>query len=80
MSTRRLLEASWRATQRQGDEGEALTLVGPSVAGLLLECTGGDVAAALARVPRGRGGLWERVAECLEIVEGEERGEERRTG
>lgn len=73
MSTRAALLRSWDASRRQADHTGAIVLNHASFAGYLLT-VGGDVAGAMALIPKADGSVYyARVHAILASVEHEER-------
>lgn len=72
MSTRLVIEASWRAAQRHADAEGVLRGTASTIAGQYLAAAGGDARNALAMVPICNGEFWRRVRATLADVEAEE--------
>lgn len=72
MSTRALVEASWRGAQRAANAEQSLKGTAPTVAGQYLAAAEGDTHEALKMLPDNGGRFWSRVRTLLTEIEREE--------
>lgn len=72
MSTRLLIEASWRAAQRCAHAEGIIRGTAATVAGQYLEAASGDPTRAIAMLPYDGGVFWARVGSVLADVAQEE--------